>query len=119
MNKWRTIAFNRLHTLIYVVIRYCEAENTSATSGITYSWPRTLAGESVALICPTESNVLVTRNCSMEGLWQTMADDECDSVSEQLDMLNPSFTNVSIIDPRQCTKRRWRVTVIVWRFLED
>ena len=64
---------------------------------ITYSWPRTLAGESATLICPTRSNVLVMRNCNSEGVWQTVSDDGCDSVSEQLDMLNPSFANVSII----------------------
>ena len=38
----------------------------------------------------------------MEGLWQTVADDECDSVGEQLDMLSPSFTNVSIILDYAC-----------------
>ena len=78
------------------VIRYCDAETTTTESGLTYSWPRTLAGGTVTLTCPTNPNIVVMRNCSIEGLWQTMADEGCDSVSELLDMLNPSFNNVRI-----------------------
>ena len=63
----------------------------------SHFWPRTLAGETVTLICSTRPNVLVMRNCNIQGIWQTVADDGCDSVSEQLDMLNPSFTNVRVI----------------------
>lgn len=79
----------------HAVIRYCDAEATTSESGLLYSWPRTLAGGTVTLTCPTSPNVVVMRNCSIEGLWQNAADDGCDSVSEQLDMLNPAFTNVS------------------------
>ena len=87
--------------LIHAAMRYCEAENTSeltdSEGGITYSWPRTLEGETVTLICPTRSNILVMRNCSSEGSWQPVSDNGCDSVSEQLNMLKPSFANVRII----------------------
>ena len=88
-----------LHTIfIHAAIRYCDAEITSTENNmITYSWPRSLAGERATLVCPTRPKVLVMRNCSSEGVWQTVSDDGCDSVSEQLDMLNPSFANVSVI----------------------
>ena len=82
---------------IVTVVRYCDAETTSTENGITYSWPRTLGGETVSVTCPTRYNVSVMRDCSSEGLWQTVADDGCDSVKEQLNMLSPSFANVSII----------------------
>ena len=82
-----------LHTV------FCDAE-TTLTESMTYSWPRTLAGRTITLTCPTTSNVLVMRNCTIEGLWQTVADEGCDSVNEQLDMLNLSFTNVRVINFR-------------------
>ena len=74
--------------------RYCDAETVSTVSGITYSWPRTLGGETASVTCPVNSNVLVIRNCSNEGSWQTFTEEGCESVNEQLDRLNSSFTNV-------------------------
>ena len=74
--------------------RYCDAETVSIEFGIAYSWPRTLGGETASVTCPVDSNVIVMRNCSMEGLWQTFPEDGCETVNEQLDRLDSSFTNV-------------------------
>ena len=74
--------------------RYCDAESGSIKNGISYSWPRTLGGETASVTCPVNSSVLVMRNCSSEGLWQTFTDDGCETVNEQLDGLSSSFTNV-------------------------
>ena len=79
--------------MVYIDIK-CDAETTSTENEIMYSWPRTLGGETASLMCPTRSNVLVMRNCSSDGLWQTVADDGCDTVNEQLNELNESFVNV-------------------------
>ena len=53
----------------------------------------TSGGETATLICPLNSDVIVTRNCSDEGLWQKVIDDGC-TVNEQLEIINSSFTNV-------------------------
>ena len=79
---------------ILLDIRYCDAETTSSENGITYSWPRTLEGETATLTCQASSNILIMRNCSSEGLWQMVVDEGCNSVSERLDELNQSFANV-------------------------
>ena len=79
----------------------CDAETTSTETGITYSWPTSPAGETVIFTCPTSPNVLVTRNCSSEGLWQTVVDDGCDTVNVTALLLgltdSCSFANVRLI----------------------
>ena len=61
---------------------------------MVYSWPSTVAGETATLACQTRANTLVTRNCSIEGVWQNVMDIGCDTVNEQLLGLNRSFANV-------------------------
>ena len=78
----------------------CDAETTSTENGMSYSWPATLAGETVIFSCPTRPNVLVMRNCSSEGLWQNVTDDGCESVIEQLFRLCLSFENVRLLQYR-------------------
>lgn len=74
----------------------CDAETTLTDNGMTYSWPITLAGETVIFTCPTRLNVLVMRICSSEGQWQNVTDDGCESVIEQLFTLCSSFANVRL-----------------------
>ena len=79
---------------------YCEAETVSTENRITYSWPKTLGGETAMITCPlNNSNVsMVMRNCSDEGLWYSFNDDGCDIDSQQLDGsgINGSSTNVRV-----------------------
>ena len=53
----------------------------------------TSGGETATLICPLNSDIIVTRDCSGEGLWLNIIDDGC-TVNKQLEILNSSFTNV-------------------------
>ena len=71
----------------------CAAETVSSQSGISYSWPITNGGVTATLTCPVNSNVIVTRNCNTEGLWQNIIDNGC-TVNEQLQRINTSFANV-------------------------
>ena len=68
-------------------------ETILSGSGISYSWPTTLGGDTAILTCPLDSNVIVIRNCSDEGSWLSIVDDGC-TVNEQLDRIDNSFTNV-------------------------
>jgi hypothetical protein len=83
------------YTCTVVVPNNCSAETILSESGISYSWPTTSGGETATLTCPLNSDVIVTRNCSSEGLWQTTVDDGC-TVNEQLERINSLFTNVRI-----------------------
>ena len=78
--------------LVYTA-KNCTAETILSESGISYTWPMTSGGETVTLICPLNSDIIVTRNCSGEGLWLNIVDDGC-TVNEQLEIINSSFTNV-------------------------
>jgi hypothetical protein len=60
---------------------------------INYSWPTTSGGETATLTCPLNSDVIVTRNCSGEGLWLNIIDDGC-RVNEQLERITGLFANV-------------------------
>ena len=53
----------------------------------------TSGGETATLICPLNSDIIVMRNCTGEGLWLNIVDDGC-TVNEQLEIINSSFTNV-------------------------
>ena len=74
--------------------RYCSAEgvweqpyvrecltcpqeaNTTSDSGVTLTWPPTIAGETSTLSCPnTDRNA--TRNCTVEGVWEQPYVREC------------------------------------------
>ena len=78
----------------YVATGFCDAETISLESGTTYYWPETLGGEVATFTCPSEAEVVVTRSCSVGGVWLPFNEGACEGVSEQLNELSDSFTNV-------------------------
>ena len=76
----------------------CDSEIISTESGITFSWPKALGGETATFTCPENgSHNLVMRNCTSNGLWQPFPEKECGvNTDGQLDGQNTSFTKVRL-----------------------
>ena len=75
---------------------FCDNETISTESGTTYYWPETPSGDVAIFTCPLNTEVVTTRNCSVEGVWLSFNEEACDGISEQLNKLNDSFTNVRL-----------------------
>ena len=64
-------------------------------SGTTYIWPETPSDSIASFTCPNNRGFSVFRNCSTLGMWLPFDEDACGVVSQLLNGLNNSFTNVS------------------------
>lgn len=74
---------------------FCDEETVLSKSGTTYVWPETRGGQSAMFMCPFGGQILVTRNCSVGGVWSQFNETICGtSISGQLNTLVDLFSNV-------------------------
>ena len=72
---------------------FCRRDVVQRPSS-TYIWPQSPSGSNVSIMCPTNPDFLVTRECDQDGLWQSFDETACGVVIQLLSGLNNSFTNV-------------------------
>lgn len=85
--------------------KFCSAQETIDNKG-TYSWPRTLRGNVVALTCTGDGppNVHAYHSCNDSGMWTNLDTNECPFIKESTKILdlfskdNLTLSKVQIIE---------------------